>query len=104
MSRPTATIRSLVALACLWTLAACGSDSTAPKKQTFSVTEATTVATSIMTEVVKALSTAGFGANAGPAAAMAALPTVPVTGSANFSGNCTSGGTVTGHYAYTGNF
>ena len=105
MSRPTATIRSLVALACLWTLAACGgSDSTAPKKQTFSVTEATTVATNIMTEVVKALSTAGFGANAAPASAMAALSAVPVTGSADFSGNCTSGGTVNGHYTYTGNF
>jgi len=106
MSRSLATVRSLVSIMVLGALAACGgSDSTGPGKQaTFTTVEATTVATNIMTEIVKALSTAGFGANAAPAAALASVAAVPVTGSANFSGPCTNGGTVNGHYDYTGNF
>ena len=106
MSRPLTAFRSLACITFLGAIVACGgSDSTGPGKQaTFSVTEATTVATSIMTEIVKALSTAGFGANAAPAAALASVAAVPVTGSSNFSGACTNGGTVTGHFDYTGNF
>jgi hypothetical protein len=106
MSRSLATVRSLVSITVLGALAACGgSDSTGPGKQsTFTSVEATTVATNIMTEIVKALSTAGFGANAAPVGAVASVTAVPVTGSANFSGACTSGGTVSGHYDYTGNF
>ena len=106
MSRSLATVRSLVSITVLAALAACGgSDSTGPGKQsTFTSVEATTVATNIMTEIVKALSTAGFGANAAPVGAVASVTAVPVTGSANFSGACTSGGTVSGHYDYTGNF
>jgi hypothetical protein len=90
----------------LGAIAACGgSDSTGPGKQaTFSVVEATTVATSIMTEIAKAVATAGFGANAAPAGARASVAAVPITGSANYSGACTNGGTVTGHYDYSGNF
>lgn len=105
MSRPISAVRPLAFVTCIGALVACGgSDSTGPSKQTFTVTEATSVATSIMTEIVKALSTAGFGTNVAPAAALASLASVPITGSADFSGNCTSGGTVSGHYSYTGNF
>ena len=105
MPRPTTAIRSLVATTLFATIAACGgSDSTGPGKQTFSVTEATTVATNIMVEISKALATAGFAGNAGPSGALASVAAVPITGSANYSGNCTNGGTVTGHYDYSGNF
>ena len=104
MSRPPA-VRSIVSLALLGAVAACGSDSTGPSKQAnFSASEATLVATNIMTEVVKALSTAGFGKNVAPTAALASFAAVPVSGSADFSGPCTDGGTVSGHYTYTGTF
>ena len=104
MSRPLA-VRSIVSLSLLGSIAACGgSDSTGPKQASFTVSEATVVASSIMTEVVKALSSAGFGASAAPTAALASLARVPVSGSADFSGPCTDGGTVSGHYTYTGDF
>lgn len=106
MSRPIPAARSLTALALLGAMAACGgSDSTGPGKQTtFTVAEATTVATSIMTEVIKALGSAGFGANAAPTSARAAVASVPISSSGNFSGNCTNGGSVTGTYNYTADF
>jgi hypothetical protein len=106
MSRSTAAARTLVSLTLIGAIAACGgSDSTGPGKQTtFTTAEATTVAANIMVEISKALATAGFAGNAAPSGALASLAAVPVTGSANYSGNCTSGGTVSGHYDYTGNF
>lgn len=106
MSRPPTALRSLAPIALLAAFTACGgSDSTGPSKQsTFTVVEATTVATNIMTEIAKALSTAGFGANAAPAAALASVASVPISGSSNYSAPCTNGGTVNGHYDYTGNF
>ena len=106
MSRSTTVFRPLVSAVILGAFAACGgSDSTGPGKQSsFTAVQATTVATNIMTEIVKALSTAGFGANAAPVGALASRAQVPISGSADYSGTCTSGGTVTGHYSYTGDF
>lgn len=109
MSRSMGSLRSLVSISVLAAIIACGgSDSTGPGKQsTFTAVQATTVATNIMTEIVTALSKAGFGANTAPAgavASVASLAQVPISGSADYSGPCTSGGTVTGHYSYTGNF
>ena len=106
MSRSIGTFRSLVSITLLGVVAACGgSDSTGPGKQSsFTAVQATTVATNIMTEIVKALSTAGFGANVAPVGARASLAQVPISGSADYSGPCTNGGTVSGHYSYTGDF
>lgn len=105
MSRPTITFRSLVSIALLGAVAACGgSDSTGPKQASFTSVQATTVATNLMTEISRALSTAGFGANTAPVGAAASVSQVPINASADYSGTCTNGGTVTGHYSYTGNF
>jgi hypothetical protein len=105
MPRSLSVIRPVASIAVLGAIVACGgSDSTGPGKSTFTAIEATTVATNIMTEISKALATAGFGANAAPSGALASVAAVPVTGSSNYSAPCTSGGTVNGHYDYTGNF
>lgn len=105
MPRPISIVRPLASIAVLGAIVACGgSDSTGPGKSGFTAIEATTVATNIMTEIAKAVATAGFGANAAPSGALASVAAVPVTGSSNYSAACTNGGAVNGHYDYSGNF
>lgn len=101
MRRPRTTHRRLLSVALLASMAACGSDATAPAntQNAFTVQEATTVAAAIFTEISRALSTSGFAFDVAPAAAV-----VPTTGTATVNSTCASGGTVTGTYTYTNNF
>lgn len=102
---------AVLSLAVLAATASCGSDSTAPKSNSSSLSaaEATTVASAMFEQISLALSKSGglFVDRAAPFGPSAALvPTgplfaaAPLTGTVQVTSACTLGGTITGTYTW----